>query len=282
MSALQFPCTIFKTQNLMDDYGAADMLYGDLTETQLKNDFHLLDVSARVNPYTLTKITPFSQPHSMFHGSRGAGEKVTHQECANILFDELRHLSQSFALYGPYKYLIVKMINHMQDNTGTPFTSLDLNRALKEHIVNDRDSENSTRILLQEALSTNIDWSKNIYPADKKINLLTAILQGKLPKFDRIQDNINGLGITIHDTWATHIIIDSLNINKERYHATIRYKVQDHFGLDTVDISKTKFGLFRFFRIWFVLQHYENFSYRPFINDMDVTVEIEGKNNEDS
>jgi uncharacterized protein (TIGR03034 family) len=77
MSALQFPCTIFKTQNLMDDYGAADMLYGDLTETQLKNDFHLLDVSARVNPYTLTRITPFSQPHSIFHGSRGAGEKVT-------------------------------------------------------------------------------------------------------------------------------------------------------------------------------------------------------------
>ncbi len=28
MTALQFPCTIFKTQKWMDDYGARDMRYG--------------------------------------------------------------------------------------------------------------------------------------------------------------------------------------------------------------------------------------------------------------
>ncbi|WP_255212464.1 DUF3289 family protein, partial [Serratia plymuthica] len=31
MSALEFPCTIFKTQKRMDDYGAEDMRCGDLS-----------------------------------------------------------------------------------------------------------------------------------------------------------------------------------------------------------------------------------------------------------
>ncbi|MTD38505.1 DUF3289 family protein [Erwinia sp. CPCC 100877] len=73
MAALQLPCTIFRTRAWMDDYAARDMRCGDLSETQLKNRFHLLDVSTRVDPYTLTKMTPFSQPHSRFYGFRGTG-----------------------------------------------------------------------------------------------------------------------------------------------------------------------------------------------------------------
>lgn len=57
MAALQFPCTIFKTQNRMDGYRAKDMRCGDLSEAQLKTHYHLADVSARANPYTLEKIT---------------------------------------------------------------------------------------------------------------------------------------------------------------------------------------------------------------------------------
>ncbi|QHM70417.1 DUF3289 family protein [Mixta intestinalis] len=32
MAALQFPCTIFKTQKWMDDYSASDMRCGDLKD----------------------------------------------------------------------------------------------------------------------------------------------------------------------------------------------------------------------------------------------------------
>lgn len=101
MSALQFPCTLFKSQNRMDDYSASDMRCGDLTESQLETQFHLVDVSSKVDPWTLTKITPFRQPQSMFHGLRGQREKITRQRCVAILFDELRHLSQGFSFYGP-------------------------------------------------------------------------------------------------------------------------------------------------------------------------------------
>ena len=277
MSALRFPCTIFKTQKRMDDYGAEDMRYGDLTESQLKNEFHLLDVSSRIDPYLLTEITPFRQPHSRFYGSRGAGAKHSSAECAAILFDEMRHLSQSFAIYGPYKDLIEEMISHMQHGDGAPFSSHSLDSALRMHIVNDESSENSTRLLLKKVFNKNIDWENKFFPATDKEELRKSILEGKLPKFDRFQDNINGMGITVHDTWATHITIESLHIENNHYHASIKYKVQDHFGLDARDILKSKFTLFRFFRIWFVLQRYNQFAFKPFITDMTATVEINGE-----
>ncbi|WP_435947184.1 DUF3289 family protein [Dryocola sp. BD586] len=92
MDKLQFPCEIFKTQKRMDDYGAGDMRYGDLSEAQLKSQFNLTDVSSRVNPYTLTKITLFNQMR--IYDSRGENEKVSRQECASLLFDEFRYLSR--------------------------------------------------------------------------------------------------------------------------------------------------------------------------------------------
>lgn len=276
MAALQFPCTIFTTKKWMNDYGASDMRCGDLSAQQLKAQFHLVDVSTRANPYTLTKINPFNQPQSMFHGMLGPGEKITRQECARILFDEFRHLSQPFAIYSPYRHLIVEMITHMQNGNGTPFRSMYLDSALKEQILRD-SSENSTLLRIKKTLTDIIDWTKNIYPVENKNELKNAILSGKLPKFDRFQDNFNGMGITVHDTWATHITIKSLQIDNHRYRAVVHYKVQDHFGLDSDDISKFKFNQFRFFRIWFVLQRYNQFGFKPFMTDMETTIEITGE-----
>lgn len=275
MYALQFPCTIFKTQKRMNDYSASDMRYGDLTETQLKTQFHLLDVSTRANPYTLTRITPFNQPQSMFYGSRGEGEKITRQECARILFDEFRHLSKPFAIYSPYRHLIEQMITHMQNGNGSPFRSIYLDSALKEQTLSD-NTKNSTRLRLHEVIEKNIDWDKRCYPVKEKDKLKEIIFGGKLPKFDRFQDNFNGMGITVHDTWATHITIKSLQIDNDRYRAVVHYNVQDHFGLDVDDISKFKFNQYRLFRIWFVLQRYNQFGFRPFMTNMEATIEITG------
>ncbi|MBS1203496.1 MAG: Protein of uncharacterized function [Proteobacteria bacterium] len=276
MTALQFPCTIFQTQNRMDDYSAKDMRCGDLSESQLKTHFHLLDVSTRANPYTLAKITPFTQPQSMFYGSRREGEKITRQQCTNILFDEFRDLSRLFSIYGPYKHLIEKMITHMQHGNGSPFSSMHLDSALKEHILRDNSTENSTRLRLEKAFNTFIDWENKYYPAKEKEKLRKVILDSKLPKFDRFQDNINGMGITVHDTWATHITMKSLQVDNDRYRAVVHYKIQDHFGLDVDDISKFKFNQFRFFRIWFVLQRYNQFGFKPFMTNMEATIEITG------
>ncbi len=235
----------------------------------------MLDVSTKVDPYTLTKITAFSQPQSVFYGYPRVNEKLTRQQCAAILFDEFRQLSRTFAIYSPYKPLIEQMITHMQKNNGTPFRHMLLDIALREQIISDNTGD-STRILLQKALNSAIDWQNKSLPKNKKDELKQAILDGRLPKFDRFKDNFNGMGITIHDTAATHIIIKSLEIDNDRYHAIVHYKVQDHFGLDNNDILNSRFSHFRFFRIWFVLQRYVNFAFRLFMTTMEATIEING------
>lgn len=88
------------------------------------------------------------------------------------------------------------------------------------------------------------------------------------------------MGVTVQDTWATHIIIKSFNIDNNRYQAQVHYKVQNHFGLDGYDILKDRFNLFRFFRIWFVLQRYHHFGFKPFITNMETTADIIGERNE--
>lgn len=223
----------------MDDYGAKDMRCGDLTEAQLKSQYRLDYISDRVDPWTLTRRSSMDRPQSMFCCNlREAGEKITRQQCAALLFDEFRSLSRKFSLYGPYSHLIEKMITHMQNGNGTPFQDMSLDRALKEHILNDNSPDNSTRLLLKEAISTYIDWENKYFPTGEKDRLRKVILGGKLPKFDRFQDNFNGMGITVHDTWATHITIKSLHIDNGRFRAVVHYKVQDHFALDSDDILK--------------------------------------------
>ena len=164
MTALQWPCTLFKTQKRMDDYNAPDMQYGDLSQEQLKKNFLLTTVSERIDPFTLKKITAFNRPQSMFAGSRSEadGETISRSECARILFDEFRSLSHTFAIYGPYRDLIGRMITHMQNANGAAFTNMSLDAALKDQILRDGSRENSTRLRLEKAFKENIDWDVKI------------------------------------------------------------------------------------------------------------------------
>ncbi|MGV3345409.1 YPO3983 family protein [Enterobacteriaceae bacterium LUAb1] len=283
MAALQFPCTIFQTQKRMDDYGAPDMRYGDLSASQLKTDFHLQKVSANIDPWTLTKTSirhVHPRAYAALNTLSSPEQKVTRQQCARMLFDEFRELSRfPFAIQGPYKHLIKEMISHMQNSDGAPFSSMHLDAALKAHILGD-NTDNSSLQRIKKILTENIEWEEKYYPAASIGKIKAIILGGKLPKFDRFQDNFNGMGITVHDTWATHITIKSLHIEHNRYRAVVHYKVQDHFGLDSNDILNSTFHQFHFFRIWFVLQHCNLFGFKPFMTNMDATVEITGERNE--
>lgn len=276
MAGIQLPCTLFETQKWMDDYSAADMRCGDLSDAQLKSQFNLGEVSTRVDPYTLTKITPFTQPQSMFYGMHGVGEKVTLEECIRILFDEMRHLSTPFAVYGPYRHLIQKMITHMQYGDGKPFQDMHLDTALKEQIANDSIPTKSSLINISSSLAQNIDWSTRCLDSRKIAVINAAIKKCVLPKFTTLRDSFNGLGIAVHDICALKVTLQSLDIMRDRFRAVIRYDAQDHFGLDNHDISQYRFHQFRFFRIWFVLQRYEKTVIRPFMTNMAAEIVISG------
>ena len=87
----------------------------------------------------------------------------------------------------------------MQHGDGSPFSDSALNKALEEQILRD-NTRNSTRIRLEEVFNLLIDRDKKHYPAKEKDKLMNVILDSKLPNFDRLQDGINGMGISVHDT----------------------------------------------------------------------------------
>lgn len=276
MSRLYLPTLLFRTQKWIDDYSANDMRCGELSEAQLRKSFMLNYVSDAVDPYTLTRRSAFDRPQSIFCcNNRTISDKISVEQCAEILFYEFRQCAHAFSLYGPYRHLIIKMINHMQYGKGTPFSDTALDAALKEQLLNDRTA-NSSLLRIKGALSECINWRESSFPVEKIEELTKAIQKSKLPKFDHFQDNFNGMGITVHDTWATQISLLSLHIAENRYRATLSFHVQDHFGLDSTDISQQKFNQFMLFRIWFVLQHYSKFAFKPFMTNISTTIEIAG------
>ncbi|MFS2221850.1 DUF3289 family protein [Pantoea sp. B65] len=246
---VRLPTRLFATQKKMDGYYAADMRYGDLSQHCLQQHFGLRDISTRINPFTYK-----DRDHS-----------------ARVLFDEFRQLSDTFSFIGEYQLIIRKMINHMQYCYGEKFTDPLLDQALAGH-----SSMESSLGKIREAFTSNTDWQQGYFPRTGFEDLTLRISDSALPKFNNWMDRINGLTISVHDTSATHITLESLKINANDYKATVYYRIQDHFGLDDNDITHLLYRQFRIFRIWFVLQRWEGYGFRPFISEMSASKMLEG------
>lgn len=279
MTALTLPCTIFKTRHCMNDYTARDMRCGDLTAYQLQHQYHMDRVSTKVDPYHLKKIRPFTPSQYQLSRIIKGEENITLQQCAKIMFDEFRSAAQPFSFYGPYRHLITEMISHMQYNNGAPFSHMLLDMALERKIRSDT-SVNSILNMIRNTLKENMNWRRNIYPAENAHAFRTNILKATLPKFTSVMDNFNGMAISVHDTWATHITLTSLEVREDGYLARIHFKVQDHFGLDDNDATQYKSRGFSFIGLWFVLQHYDRLGFKPFMTNMQSIIEIHGSKNE--
>lgn len=132
---LPLPARIYTTQRLMDDYAAKDMHYGDLDEEALKGRFGLTDVSAKVDPYTLTLAPSVpANPYGGFYPGGLTESKpvvVSRDKSARLMFDEFRALAKVFSFQGEYQNIITEMISHMQGNSGSPYSSPQLDKALK-------------------------------------------------------------------------------------------------------------------------------------------------------
>jgi uncharacterized Zn-binding protein involved in type VI secretion len=205
---LPLPALIYQTNQQMDDDQASDMRHGDLDIATLRNRFHIdvNNVSMRVNPYTLKQKDPhdplaFASPYVHPDFQPKPMPSVSRDESARILFDEFRELAKLFSFHGEYQHLITEMIAHMPQNSGKPWRSPLLDKALKEEIEGDL-------------------WRANIH-----------------------------------------------------------YRVQDHFGLDDADVLNPLYREFRIFRLWFVLQRWNEYGFRPFITEMNATVTISGRRN---
>jgi len=152
--------------------------------------------------------------------------RVSKQESAGLMFDEFRELAKLFSFQGAYKNIITEMITHMQENSGTPYSSPLLDKALKEQILNDR-SEQSSLLKIKRVLKAAINYEYGFIPLDEKDDLfdekgnLKEVNGAVLPKFDSLLDRTNGLVITVHDTWSTHITLESLEVEGEGFRAKV-------------------------------------------------------------
>ncbi|WP_133158628.1 DUF3289 family protein, partial [Mixta theicola] len=168
-----------------------------------------------------------------------------------------------------YKSLARTMISHMQYGNGAVFSHPLLDQAMAEH----SSMQNSLNAVLR-TFQKYIDWSRQALPETALQVLTDSIMKSLLPRFDKFTDRFNGLGITVHDTWATHITLESLLVKNGTFTAVIKYHIQDHFGLDTEDITNDFYRQFRIFRIWFYLQHINNHAFKPFISEIVLTKKI--------
>ncbi|EBA5087481.1 DUF3289 family protein, partial [Salmonella enterica] len=89
-------------------------------------------------------------------------------------------------------------------------------------------------------------------------------------------DWFNGLGITIHDTYATKIYLDYIDIKDNSFEASLSFRIQDHFGLDIADLNGKWFEYSQWFCSWFILQRYKVYDYKPFINEANFSCVITG------
>ncbi|MFP1725754.1 DUF3289 family protein [Lonsdalea quercina] len=252
------PALIYSTKHKMDDYEANDMKYGDLDIDTLRNRFNI----------DVYYLGPYSE------------KDLSLEERAIGMFDEFRKKSGYFSWRGDYKNVILEMINHMQENTGTPFSSPLLDDALKNQKMED-NSGTSSLLRIKETLSDVIDFEKGFIPLENKDLFSTGINKHcVLPKFNEMGDCSNGLVISAHDTWATHITLESLEIQGDAYRAKVYYHAQDHFGLDDNDILDPIYRRLEIFNLWFTLQRWQKFGYKPFITEMNATIEINGGRSE--
>ncbi|MGY0341324.1 DUF3289 family protein [Xylella fastidiosa] len=262
-ASLDFPFVAFRSELQMNDYSAPDMKCGDLTKEQLIHDFGLSFVSFHVNP--------FNNEEGFI---KGKSKIISDEEVVIILFNEFRFWARVLS-FGRYSSLMQSLISNFQDNKGTPFSDPLLDKAFKELILNER-SENGSISRIKSVFDNCIDWERGVFPSENKEYLIEALKSAIYPEFTRVQDTFNGIGLAVHNINSMNIEINSCNIYDDHYCASVHYQGQDHFGLDDGDIIDIRFHYFSIFRIWFVLQRWNRYAFRPFMTNMRANIEISG------
>ncbi|WP_267372685.1 MULTISPECIES: DUF3289 family protein [unclassified Pantoea] len=270
MSVLTLPATIYQTKHKFNDYSTDDMKCGDLTEKQLRGDLGLDDVSEVVDPWTGKEV-------SIFNSFRDTRQK-SRAEMAELLFNEFLRVSMPAYYLGQHQ-IFNNLVKHLYHGNGKIYSSPFLDSAYKNLILSGQSSPLSPLTVIKSSLDKIvISGQKSLSDTDK--DLITQALRNSiLPKFNRWADSFNGLGMSIHDIHATNIQINQLDITDNGYVAKITFTGQDHFGLDKNDIMNPKFHFIRAFRIWFVLQRWEHFAFKPFLTNMKAEFEINSRRN---
>lgn len=250
---------IYSTKNMMNDFTVDDMRYGDLTKEQILAQGKLNRVNVLGEEYKI----------NMFDFNKTVDEHFASMD--NMAF---------WTASGEYAPLIQIMLEKFRKNEGGVLQHKLLQKAFLEHKTTKECVQIITK-LIKELLSNS---EHNRISQKDLIELRAKIGRNViLPKFTD-WDWFNGLGITIHDTYSTKIYLDELDIldsntndfRRKKFTGILTFQIQDHFGLDIADVNGKIFELSSWFCSWFILQRYKPYGYKPFINEANFSIRIEG------
>lgn len=200
---------------------------------------------------------------------------------SGTLFREFEDMSTSLFSTGEMESVILNMISHFEDGTGSDYSNVTLTKAASEHqstqkYVNDIKGEVIRRLTNNGGNIYDLEFTEEGNQTGKSI-YNWAQQNISYPRFHENSDIINGLTICVNDTWGNTVEVKDYNFDGEHFSGTLHFCIYDHFGLDKPDVEKMYVKLAGF-RAWYVLQHYEQFngSYVPFVTLMEFDVPFEG------
>lgn len=200
-----------------------------------------------------------------------------------ILFDEFETMSTSLFSTGDMEDVVLNMIDHFEDGTGTEYSNQTLTKKASEHETT-KDYVEFVKNALVDELKKNggnlaaLQFDKST----KETNEFYQFIQdnASYPTFSTWDDRIGGLTITVNDTWGNTVSVKDFSVENNHFKGVMHVRLYDHFGLDQPDVEKVYVNLAGF-RAWFVLQHYDEYDgkYKPFVTLMEMDVPFEGELN---
>jgi Protein of unknown function (DUF3289) len=162
---------------------------------------------------------------------------------------------------------INQMIGHFRGNTGADYSSPILESAVANH-ASMREFVSNTGKAFYDKLATVSGNANRLRGAE--------LQQIARPIFNEASDIWRGgLTIAINDVWAYDIDMVKYDREGDNYQATLRLTLWDHFGLDRPDLEKIYVNAAGF-RAWFVLQHMDEYGYKPFKVKIPLTYTFSG------
>ncbi|EAA9292149.1 DUF3289 family protein [Salmonella enterica] len=267
-SSMYLPYTLFEPVTRFNDNSAGDMGEEELLALGLN------DISEKVDPYRLIYYD-FPRPYMVdgVFSLTNLGREISHDECVDILFTEMKELEKMFSFYGEYQTLIDELIRHFRYGNGSAFYSQQLNSAFHKRV--NKNIKDSPLFIIKDYIQR--EFKKNIRQIYLPVilhGIKTNLLSSHLAKFNNLEDRINGLGICVHDIAVQKITLTNLQKYAMGWSATLHFAAQDHFGLGVADIKNNFYREFRFFRIWFFLQRHKDFAFKPFLTNFNTVTRI--------
>ncbi len=261
-------------------------LYADFTDlviyqsnrTEYADENGAFANDLKINDYTGDELTDISW---MFHFQLmedfylGSGP----------LFDEFEYMSTALFSTGDMEDVVLDMIDHFREGNeyghiAPAYSNGTLTNEAFEHVTT-KAYVNLVKNALVDELKRNggnvaaLQFDKNT----KDTNRFYQYIQdnASYPVFNSWDDTINGLTITVNDTWGNTIRVKDFSVENNHFEGVMTVRLYDHFGLDRPDVEK-KYVNLAGFRSWFVLQRYTEYNgeYKPFVTIMEKDIPFEG------